>query len=110
MEHGIWDNLIFISIFKAGSHYTALASQELRDMSGCVSQVCVPPTMAQNKLSPIHLRWELCFEFTPVCSSPNVCTYLGKQGGQITKGDGLDTDSLPLNPASPDIPPFWDVK
>lgn len=52
---GTWylDNLIFVSVFKAGSHYAALASLELRDMSGCVSQVCVPSTMAQNKLSPI---------------------------------------------------------
>lgn len=63
---GTWylDNIIFVSVFKAGSHYTALANLELRDMSGCgnlelrdmsgcVSQVCVPPTMAQNKLSPI---------------------------------------------------------
>lgn len=76
LEHGIWDRLISVSVFEAGFDYIALASLELRDLPGCVSRGCVPPTIPQNKISPTPFdEGVVLWVHTTVFSSKCLCLF-----------------------------------
>lgn len=76
LEHGIWDRLISVSVFEAGFDYIALASLELRDLPGCVSRGCVPPTIPQNKSSPTPFdEGVVLWVHTTVFSSKCLCLF-----------------------------------
>lgn len=106
---GTWDKLIFVSVFEAESHCTALLSLELKDLPGCVSRGCVTPTMAQNKLSPIPFEVGVVLWVHHTSVFIPKCLYLFRKTRRAND-NGRWWPWLRLTPLNPATPPFWDVK